>query len=153
MIINSNILTKLEIKRIVITNSANTFCQIGGTMSDNKDTERFASSLEENLKKALTELLVLKLLSRREYYIGELTEEISRKTDHALTIVFPYGAIYRMTGSEYITESKKQNAPDGRLRQYYKITNKGRKYLKQLEQGYADFQIAVSKILQDEPEK
>lgn len=119
-------------------------------MSEQKESERFASSLEENLKKALTELLVLKLLSRHEYYIGKLTEEINEKTDHALTIVFPYGAIYRMTGSGYIVESKKQNAPDGRLRQYYKITDKGRLYLQQLEEGYKSFQLAVDKILADE---
>ena len=118
-------------------------------MSEIKNSERFASSLEENLKKALTELLVLKLLSRKEYYIGELTDEISQKTDGKLTIVFPYGAIYRMTGSEYITESKKQNAPDGRLRQYYKITDRGRLYLAQLETGYRSFLSAVDKILQD----
>ena len=30
-------------------------------------------TLEENLKKALTELLILHLLSTREYFIGELT--------------------------------------------------------------------------------
>lgn len=32
-----------------------------------------AVSLEENLKKAITELLILQLLSQREYYIGEIT--------------------------------------------------------------------------------
>ena len=87
-------------------------------------------SLEENLKKALTELLILQLFSEREYYIGELTTTLNKRSGGRLTIVFPYGAIYRLEQSGYITVSGKKNAPDGRRRQYYIITKKGTAYLK-----------------------
>ena len=117
---------------------------------ETKDTARFASSLEDNLKKALTELLVLKLLSQREYYIGELTQALCQRSGRILSIVFPYGAIYRMTRSGYIVESKKRNAPDGRLRQYYRITDTGREYLAQLLEIYRQFTKGVDSILTSE---
>lgn len=112
-----------------------------------KESPLYPSSLEDNLKKALTELLVLKLLSVRDYYIGELTRQIKEKSGGALVIVFPYGAIYRMTRSGYIAESKKRNAPDGRLRQYYTITDKGREYLAQLMEEYAHVAEGVDNVL------
>lgn len=108
---------------------------------------QFNSSLEDNLKKALTELLVLKLLAQKEYYIGELTSQIKEKSGGTLVIVFPYGAIYRMTKSGYIAESEKRNAPDGRLRQYYTITDQGRNYLNQLLEEYHRFISGVSAVL------
>ena len=116
-------------------------------MEEKNMSAQFPTSLEDNLKKALTELLVLRLLSLREYYIGELTAVIKDRSDGALAIVFPYGAIYRMTRSGYITESKKRNAPDGRLRQYYTITQMGRDYLDQLMEVYTRFDRGVENIL------
>ncbi len=113
------------------------------------DHDTINKTLEENLKKALTELLVLFLLSRREYYIGELTNAISDRSSGALTVVFPYAAIYRMTRGGYITESDKRAAPDGRLRQYYKITEEGRTYLEGLLSTYHRFSRAVDDILRE----
>lgn len=56
-----------------------------------------------------------------------------------LTIVFPYAAIYRLTQADYLTETKKKTAPDGRLRQYYNITKKGRAHLQDLLATYRTF--------------
>lgn len=104
-------------------------------------------SLEDNLKKALTEVLILHLLSVRDCYIGELTAAIHEKSCGALTIVFPYSAIYRLQQSGYLTESEKRSAPDGRRRQYYRITDTGRVYLKQLMDVYTRFSKGVADIL------
>lgn len=113
-----------------------------------EESNKQPSLLEENLKKALTELLVLFLLSQKEYYIGELTTTLHEKSNGALTIVFPYAAIYRLQQSDYITESKKRNAPDGRRRQYYTITEKGSCYLRQLLEIYRKFSDGVSAVLE-----
>lgn len=110
------------------------------------DSEK-SLSLEDNLKKALTEVLVLHLLSAKDCYIGELTAAIHDKSHGALTIVFPYSAIYRLEQSGYLTESGKRNAPDGRRRQYYRITDTGRAYLRQLKEIYARFSNGVADIL------
>jgi PadR family transcriptional regulator PadR len=107
-------------------------------------------SLEDNLKKALTELLVLHLLSRREYYIGELTTTLKERSGGSLSIVFPYGAIYRLQQSRYIAESTKRTAPDGRRRQYYTITDTGMAYLEELCRIYTRFIRGVDQVLDSE---
>lgn len=104
-------------------------------------------SLEENLKKALTELLILQLLSRREYYIGELTSTLQEKSGGILTIVFPYAAVYRLLEEELIIESRKRVAPDGRRRQYYTITDRGRAHLMALLDIYHNFSQGVAAVL------
>lgn len=110
---------------------------------------RTSETMEENLKKALTEMLVLSLLRRREYYIGELTSDLEALSGGALNIVFPYGVIYRMTRAEYIVESQKRTAPDGRLRQYYRITEAGEAYLIQLLAAYRRFTSGVADVLKE----
>ena len=107
----------------------------------------FFHSLEENLKKALTELLVLFLLSEKECYIGELTELIRQRSNGALEVVFPYGAIYRLEKDGYIDETRKRIAPDGRRRQYVGITELGRKYLTAQLACYRQFIGGVDAIL------
>ena len=114
---------------------------------DNADTTSCTVQLEENLKKALTEMLLLYLLSLREYYIGELTETLKAKSAGVLSIVFPYGALYRLLQAECIAETQKRNAPDGRRRQYYGITDAGREYLSQLLHTYHIFIGGVNAVL------
>lgn len=104
-------------------------------------------SLDENLKKALTEVLVLHLLSVKDCYIGELTSVIFEKSHGVLNIVFPYSAIYRLQQSGFLIESEKRTAPDGRRRQYYRITKTGREYLWQLKDVYYKFSQGVADIL------
>lgn len=116
-------------------------------MDASSQNQRTAASLEDNLKKALTELLVLHLLRQREYFIGELITDIEEKSRGALSIVFPYGVIYRMTSAGYITESGKRVAPDGRLRQFYRITDEGSAYLSDLLTTYRRFTAGVMDVL------
>ena len=104
-------------------------------------------ALEDNLKKALTEILLLHLLSAKDCYVGELTAAIHDKSHGALTIVFPYSAIYRLEQGGYLYECGKRNAPDGRRGQYLRITDAGREYLRQLKEIYARFSNGVADIL------
>lgn len=120
-----------------------------GTMLQNENNI-CPSTLEDNLKKALTELLILFLLTQRDYYIGELTTDLHRKSDGILNIVFPYSAIYRLTQSGYIQEIGKRTAPDGRRRQYVQITDSGKAYLEQLLKIYNRFHNGVAKIIAEE---
>ena len=118
-----------------------------------KDTDpksRPTSGLEENLKKALTELLILFLF---EHYIGELSPLLEARSHGTLSIVFPYAAIYRITAAGYLTESEKKTAPDGRLRQYYAITPAGRAHLQEMLATYHQFFQGVSNILAGKEEE
>ncbi len=112
------------------------------------ELEKLTGTLEENLKKALTELLLLQLLSQRDYYIGELTATLTEKSQGRLSVVFPYGAIYRLLDSGFVRETEKRSAPDGRRRQYYQITSLGRFYLDQLLQTYRSFTLGVDAVLE-----
>lgn len=116
---------------------------------ENTTAHPATSQFEDNLKKALTEMLLLQLLSKREYYIGELTETLRINSNSTLSIVFPYSALYRLQQSEYITETRKRPAPDGRRRQYYAITDAGRIYLEQLIQTYDKFICGVNAVLKE----
>ena len=109
--------------------------------------ERKANGLEDNLKKALTELLILYLFSEKEHYIGELSPLLEERSHGVLSIVFPYAAIYRISQAGYLEETKKKTAPDGRLRQYYQITQEGRVHIQDLLTTYRLFFQGVDDIL------
>ena len=108
---------------------------------------RPSQGLEDNLKKAVSEMLILKILSEQPRYIGEITEIIKRRNSGAVEIVCPYSAIYRLLAQNYITELKKCIAPDGRRRQYYFISESGKTYLHNLTEYYEVFANGVQAIL------
>lgn len=103
--------------------------------------------MEENLKKAVTEMLVLSLLSREDMYAGQIAQAIEDHSGGAVSIVFPYSALYRLISAGYIWEAYKNTAPDGRRRQYYQITDLGRDYLAQLRAVYDRFTGGVDVLL------
>lgn len=104
--------------------------------------------LEENLKKGVSEVLVLFLLREREMYVNELTEALTKRSGGQLNIVFPYAVLYRLLDAHYIRESEKRRAPDGRRRQYYRTTEAGEAYLEELLKVLRDFMGGVWKILE-----
>ena len=106
------------------------------------------TSMEDNLKKALSELLILHLLSCRDCFIGELTETMDKLSNGVLKLVFPYSAVYRLLQDNYIQEGEKRIAPDGRKRQYYHISQQGRNYYFKLLETYRFFIDGVNAILQ-----
>lgn len=125
-------------------------CFLGDGLMNNSAPERqMPASLEENLKKATTELMILRLFSEREHYIGELSAAICEKSGGVLSVVFPYAAIYRLQEGGYIRELPRRIAPDGRRRQYFAITEKGLSYFEQLCGIYRDFTEGVARILEE----
>lgn len=72
-----------------------------------------------------------------------------KKSQGTLSLVFPYAAIYRMQQAELIEESGKRIAPDGRRRQYFRITDTGRKQLERLLYTYRLFIQGVDQILDE----
>ncbi len=103
--------------------------------------------MEDNLKKAVTEMVVLSLLSREDMYANQITQAIQERSGGAVSIVFPYSALYRLISAGYIWEAYKKAAPDGRRRQYYQITDKGRAHLDELREVYRRFTGGVNLLL------
>ncbi len=103
--------------------------------------------MEENLKKALSEMLVLALLHERDYYALELAPAIMERSGGAVSITFPYAILYRMIEQQYIQELPKRIAPDGRRRQYFGITETGRDYFQKLWAIYEAFTSGVVQLV------
>lgn len=103
--------------------------------------------MEENLKKALSEMMVLALLHERDYYALELAPAIAQRSGGAITVTFTYAILYRMIDQGYICERPKQIAPDGRRRQYFGITEPGRDYFQRSWQAYRAFTTGVNRLV------
>lgn len=103
--------------------------------------------MEENLKKALSELLVLALLYERDHHAPELTAAILERSGGVISLTFPYAILYRMIEQGNIQELPKRIAPDGRRRQYFGITEAGRAYFLEILTVYQTFTAGVDRLV------
>ena len=115
--------------------------------------ENQAALMEENMQRALSDMIILFFLSKKECYIGELNSLVKEKTNNSMSMVFPYRAICRMQQFGYVVEGEKRYAPDGRWRQYYRITDHGRDYLDSLLNAYQRLTQNISNLLSERFEK
>lgn len=105
------------------------------------------ASIREALKKATTEMLVLFVLQKRPMYTYEMMQEIDRMSQGRITFNTLYQAIYRLQSFTYIEEEGKVVSEDNRVRIYFKITESGQEYLKELVKEYHSFTVAIDEIL------
>ena len=106
-----------------------------------------AGSIEENLKKALSEMLVLKLFSDEERYIGELPSLLEKQSGGRLSITSLYAAVYRLLGNGSIESVGQRISSDGRRRQFYGITEEGSTRFTAQKQVYEEFIKGVNSVL------
>jgi PadR family transcriptional regulator PadR len=95
------------------------------------------------------ELLVLRLLARREMYGYQIVEEIRTQTGEALA--FGEGCIYpylHYLEAEKQVSSRRQEV-DGRNRNYYKLTARGRKRLEALTTEWKRITAGVSLLMEE----
>lgn len=104
--------------------------------------------MEINLKKALTEMMVLALLCERERHAPELVEAITAYSGGAISITFPYSILYRMIDQNYIQEVPRRKASDGRRRQFFAITEEGAAYFRDCWQTYRTFTTGVNRLVE-----
>ena len=98
----------------------------------------------------IPELLVLRLLARREMYGYQIVEEIRTQTKAALS--FGEGCIYPYL---HYLEAEKQASSrrrevDGRNRNYYKLTARGRKRLNELTTEWKRVTAGVALLLEEQ---
>jgi len=103
--------------------------------------------MEDNLKRAVTEMLVLNLLDREDMHASQIMKSLEEGSGGALTLVSPYMLFYRLIENGYIIEAYKKIAQDGRRRQYYKITEEGRRHLAELIAAYRRIMEGVELLL------
>lgn len=103
--------------------------------------------MEDNLKRAVTEMLVLNLLNRQDMHVLEIMRNLEKGSGNVLSLASPYMLFYRLAENGYILEAYKKIAPDGRRRQYYQITDKGKIYLMDLIALYRRIITGVELLL------
>ena len=94
------------------------------------------------------ELLVLRLLARQEMYGYQIVEEIRTRTKAALA--FGEGCIYpylHYLEAEKLVSSRRREV-DGRSRNYYRLTPRGRRRLEELASEWKRVTSGVSLLME-----
>jgi len=115
-----------------------------GCMVDGMTTK--PAKTNPNFLNGVPELLVLRLLARRAMYGYEIVKEIQLQTRDALT--FGEGCIYPYL--HYLEAEKqlrsKRREVEGRRRNYYELTVRGKKRLAALESEWSRVTEAVAAV-------
>lgn len=106
----------------------------------------YSEKMAENLKKALTEMLILSFLSKKDMTIYEILNILDKQSNSICKIQYPYGVIYRMSDRGYIEIAGKA-VSDDRRRIHYRITELGREYLGKITEEYHNFLSGIDMIL------
>ena len=104
---------------------------------------------EQQMKKGVLEMLVLKLLSEKEKYGYQLISELKEKSDGLFLLKEGtlYPILYRLEGEELVVS--RWSEPKGKevSRKYYVVTEKGIDVLTQLSELWRGFTEKVSNIM------
>jgi len=104
---------------------------------------------EQQMKKGVLEMLVLKLLSEKEKYGYQLISELKEKSDGMFILKEGtlYPILYRLEDEELVVS--RWSEPKGKeiSRKYYTVTKKGIEVLAQLGELWTGFTAKVSAIM------
>ncbi|MEM7332491.1 MAG: PadR family transcriptional regulator [Chloroflexota bacterium] len=101
-------------------------------------------SLQDQIRKGSTEILVLALLSEKPMYGYQISQELARKSDGFFELKegLLYPTLHRMKQDGLLT-SEWQKVGDARRRKYYAITPLGKE---QLEYQSAEWHLFIEKL-------
>jgi PadR family transcriptional regulator PadR len=96
------------------------------------------------------ELLVLRLLSRREMYGYQIVEEIRTQTRETLSFgegcIYPY--LHYLEAEKRVSSQRREVG--GRNRNYYKLTARGRKRLDELASEWKRVTTGISSLMREQ---
>lgn len=108
------------------------------------------SRYEQQMKKGVLEILVLKLLEKDEKYGYQLISELREKSEEMFTVKQGtlYPILYRLEDDGLVLS--KWSEPKGKevSRKYYAITDKGKEELENLYRLWNEFSTKVSYIME-----
>jgi len=104
--------------------------------------------VSENLKRGVTELVLLGLLAQRDMYGYEMSQELQTRSGGKFILQESsmYPALYRLEDKGYITVTKQQ-VGRRRTRMYYHLEPSGRDYLQSSVAEYLAMQEGIRAIL------
>lgn len=106
------------------------------------------NDIEENLKRGILEMLILKMLSQEDMYGYQMINEMNIRGKGMINIKEGslYGPLYRLIGKNYISENKVL-AGKRRIRVYYHIELLGVEYLNTMIDVYSKVIDGVNLIM------
>ena len=109
------------------------------------------NSITTNLKRASIEIILLSLLSEREMYGYEMSQQIKIRTNNEFSILegSMYPILYRLGDAGYVT-SEKRAVGERLTRVYYNITDLGRTQLKLMHEHYNHINSLINNIITKE---
>lgn len=100
--------------------------------------------MNAQFKKGALELCVLSMLTDRDRYGYELTDEISKKMEIATGTLY---LVLKRLKDENQVETYLQESENGPARKYYHLTEAGRTYQQDLKSEWLEFVRAVDEII------
>ena len=97
-------------------------------------------ALDKTLLAGSSATLVLKLLDGRDMYGYQIIEELACRSNNVFQM--KAGTLYPLL------ESYEEHADSARVRKYYRLTQKGKKFLQEKTDEWKEYSSAVSKILE-----
>lgn len=104
--------------------------------------------IDKSLISGSTTTLILKLLEEKDMYGYEMIETLSNKSNH--TFDLKAGTLYPILHNlekKELVESYEEKADNERTRNYYHLTPKGKKLLKEKHQEWMVYSNAVNQVL------
>ena len=102
-------------------------------------------------KRAVSPIIVLRLLREKEMYGYEISQAMLARSENKLGVSILYPVLYRLQSLGYI-ETSRTIIENGRAREYYKITPKGRDYLNSVILQYKELSQLFLEIVDPEQE-
>ena len=104
--------------------------------------------IDRKLMTSSSDMLVLKLLESEDMYGYQMIEQLRERSRNVFDMKAGtlYPLLHQLEEKGYLT-TYEEAAGEARIRKYYHLTDKGRKYLVQREQDWKVFSSAVGSVL------
>lgn len=105
-------------------------------------------TFDKSLLSGSTTMLLLKLLEEKDMYGYLMIEELSKKSDY--TFELKAGTLYPLLHNLELKgklESYESISETGKSRKYYKLTKKGKLYLKEKQKEWNEYTTAVNRFM------
>ena len=105
--------------------------------------------LSRNLKRGVTELVLLSLLAQRDMYGYEMIETLRERSENVFELKAGtlYPLLHGLEQKDLLTVYEKPVG--GKTRKYYSITKKGRGVLEEKQEEWGVYSRAVSHVMQN----
>ena len=104
--------------------------------------------IDRKLMASSSDMLILKLLEQEDMYGYQMIEQLRARSKNVFDMKAGtlYPLLHQLEQKGYLI-AYEESAGEARVRKYYHLTDKGRKYLAQREQDWKVFSGAIGNVL------